>query len=449
MGSMLKNKLQQTLLQSWSEAQVSGHFHIEVALSGGVDSVVLLHVLVSLKEQTNWDISAVHVNHQLQEVAENWPVFCQNLCQKWQVPLRVVKVKVENQAQLGVEAAARAKRYEVFEQSHASIIALAHHCDDQVETVLMALLRGGGIRALAGMPHWRNLPTGKYIWRPFLSVGKEELLRYAQEHQLPYVEDPSNEESIYTRNWLRHNILPQLIEQDPLAWSKIIAGTQQRQQELALLEEVQKSDYDKVFENKIFNVNKWLRLTPLRREQVLLYFARINQIGTWTKAKLRHFHDQLYRHPLSRHQLHLSKGILFSDRGRLYAWGDNQSMEFEEFRKFMLKYYSNGVNRIALLLALWPHLGNTDLGVNQLVLTSVGDVQAYIDKVDYSQLIRTLKSVKVPYFLIEEWPCWFDKCNSKILLVGVEDHELRQQFPIIDEKMGFLNCYLKTVGDRV
>ena len=137
-------------MKTWSE-QRSGHFHLEVALSGGVDSVVLLHVLLQLQDRLNCDISAVHVNHQLQAPADGWVVFCQKLCEQWQVPLRVVVVDVENTQQLGVEAAARKARYRVFADSTADAVVLAHHGDDQVETAMLALHRGGGLRAMAAM----------------------------------------------------------------------------------------------------------------------------------------------------------------------------------------------------------------------------------------------------------------------------------------------------------
>src|SRR5262245_564189 len=145
---------------------------IAVGLSGGVDSVVLLHQM-----RARPGVRAVHVHHGLSPNADAWAAFCRKLCKQWAVPLSVVKVRVTKTGK-GLEAAAREARYEVFAKADVDCIALAHHLDDQAETVLMNLLRGAGVRGARGMLP-RSSFKNKTILRPLLEVSREEILAYA------------------------------------------------------------------------------------------------------------------------------------------------------------------------------------------------------------------------------------------------------------------------------
>src|SRR5262245_39195989 len=131
---------------------------IAVGLSGGVDSVVLLH---QLKDR---GVSAIHVHHGLSPNADAWAGFCRKLCKRWGIPLTIEKVSVRKTSK-GLEAAARDARYEVFRRAPASLVALAHSLDDQAETVLMNLLRGAGVRGASGMAERSRFGT-KTLWRP-------------------------------------------------------------------------------------------------------------------------------------------------------------------------------------------------------------------------------------------------------------------------------------------
>ena len=147
---------------------------VRVGLSGGLDSVVLLHMLACLREEIGLDVHALHVHHGLSRNADEWLLFCTRLCQEWNVPFRSVKVEVKKDG-LGIEAAARKARYQAFSDDPSGIIALAHHQDDQIETFMLAAVRGGGIKALAAMPQWRKLDEGTQIWRPLLTFSRKEL----------------------------------------------------------------------------------------------------------------------------------------------------------------------------------------------------------------------------------------------------------------------------------
>jgi tRNA(Ile)-lysidine synthase len=187
---------------------------IAVGLSGGVDSIVLLH---QLKDR---GVSAIHVHHGLSPHADAWAEFCRKLCRRLGVPLAVVKVKVEKRGE-GLEAAAREARYAAFRKAKADVIALAHNLDDQAETVLMNLLRGAGVRGASGMAG-RSRLGAKTLWRPLLSISRKEILAYAQRHGLEWIEDESNANQALTRNFIRRSIAP-LLERKFPQWKRSLA----------------------------------------------------------------------------------------------------------------------------------------------------------------------------------------------------------------------------------
>ena len=179
-----------------------------VGLSGGMDSVVLLHVLVQLQLPR---VRAVHVDHGLSVHANEWVEFCQRLCDQWQVPLEVVYVDVPQGQGMSLEASARECRYSAFADVMNSDNALltAHHADDQAETVLLQLLRGGGLAGLAAMPELAGFASGLHV-RPCLSLSRAQLLTYATQHELTWIEDDSNANLAFDRNYLRQKVMPLL-----------------------------------------------------------------------------------------------------------------------------------------------------------------------------------------------------------------------------------------------
>jgi tRNA(Ile)-lysidine synthase len=193
---------------------------VAVGLSGGVDSVALLHVLHSLKRTKKYSLRAIHVHHGLSPNADDWAGFCRKLCRKWRVPLSVRRVRV-TKAGKGLEAAARDARYEVFKRAPSDFLLLAHHLDDQAETVLMNLLRGAGLRGASGMPV-RSRLAAKELLRPLLGIPRESVAAYAAEHALQWVEDESNADETLARNFIRRRLGPLLETRFP-AWKQSLA----------------------------------------------------------------------------------------------------------------------------------------------------------------------------------------------------------------------------------
>ena len=203
-----------------------------VGLSGGVDSVVLLKLLLSLRRRFKFNVSAMHVNHGLSSNASEWETFCSVLCRRWKVPLSIERVRVRNSGS-GIEAAARVQRYRAFSTSNADALLLAHHLDDQAETVLLQLLRGAGVKGIAAMPAVAKRPPHTLL-RPLLGVPRAKILAYAKRHRLDWIEDESNEETALKRNFLRHIVLP-VIEQAFPAYRKTLARSGAHCAEAAVL----------------------------------------------------------------------------------------------------------------------------------------------------------------------------------------------------------------------
>lgn len=182
-----------------------------VAYSGGADSLSLLHALVTLGQP----VHAIHVDHGLRPDSARWAATCRDVAAALGVPLTVERVQVRPAGD-GPEAAARRARYDVFERviTHGGTLLTAHHRDDQAETVLLQLLRGTGLAGLAGMPVRRRLGAG-WLVRPLLDEPRAALRRHAAASGLAWIEDPSNRDTGFDRNFLRQRVLPLLAERWP------------------------------------------------------------------------------------------------------------------------------------------------------------------------------------------------------------------------------------------
>jgi tRNA(Ile)-lysidine synthase len=193
-----------------------GGKHVAVGLSGGMDSAVLVDVLHGLKASRELSLSAIHVNHQISPHAGEWEAFCRALCARHGIALTVDRVNVTSEGS-GIEAAARRLRYRAYAASDADFVVLAHHLDDQVETFLLQLLRGAGPKGLAGMPVVRAQESAMdgnaespHILRPLLDLRRSDIEAYAKSKGLEWVEDDSNANSRFDRNYLRNELLPLL-----------------------------------------------------------------------------------------------------------------------------------------------------------------------------------------------------------------------------------------------
>lgn len=194
-------------LKSW----VQPGRHLTLALSGGADSVALLDILAQLRASLHFPLSAVHVNHQISPNAADWAGFCARLCAGYNIPFQVVKVDLKRQPGESLEALARDARYRAFAEQKTDFIVLAQHLDDQAETLLLQLLRGAGAKGMSAMGELQARGEGQgAIVRPLLDISRRTILDYAALRGLQWVEDESNADIVFDRNYLRHQVLPLL-----------------------------------------------------------------------------------------------------------------------------------------------------------------------------------------------------------------------------------------------
>jgi tRNA(Ile)-lysidine synthase len=253
--------------------------HLVVALSGGLDSKTLLHALVRLRELKYVSkIQAIHVNHGLQKLSKQWQIICQADCEHYQVEMLSTNLYLSNTCHSNIEAKARDGRYQFFESTlkDNQSLLMAHHLDDQAETLLFRLLRGCGLSGAAAMPEQRRIGKGRLL-RPLLDFTQEEILNYAEANRLSWIEDPSNRDEKYSRNFIRHQITPKLKVKWP-AYAKVLARFSKLvTEQCELLDEIADTDLLSVL-NKSghIDVDSLLTLSIVRQKNCLHYWGKLN-----------------------------------------------------------------------------------------------------------------------------------------------------------------------------
>lgn len=259
-----------------------------VAYSGGPDSTALLHALAHLAEARARGLRAIHVDHGLHSDSARWATHCRTFCAALKLACDIHTVQVDRSEGIGLEAAARRARYAVFQaQLHAhERLVLAHHQDDQVETVLLKLLRGAGPEGLGGMRTERPLGSG-VVWRPLLALPREALLAYATEHDLPCIDDPSNEDRRLARNHLRHEIIPLLKSHWPQAALSITHSAMLCRTAADTLQQAWMAAFETLRDDvtNSLDARGWLALPPALRDPLLAHWLHAQGLSAPTTAQ--------------------------------------------------------------------------------------------------------------------------------------------------------------------
>lgn len=261
-----------------------------VAFSGGLDSCVLLHALVGAG--TRYQLRAVYVDHQLHAQSVDWHWHCERVCRALGVPYQQVAVRVRTELGESVEAAARTVRYAALREllRPEEVLLTAHHADDQLETVLLALLRGSGVKGLAAMPAVRRFGGGWHA-RPLLEQTRAVLEHWARAQGLSWVSDPSNQAIDFDRNYLRAQVIPALQARWPSAAHSASRSAQHAAEAEQLLEELAEADAARAMVQMCLDVPAVAALNGPRRRNLLRHWLRrcgANMPSTRKLAGLEH-----------------------------------------------------------------------------------------------------------------------------------------------------------------
>ena len=244
--------------------------NIVIALSGGIDSVVLLHFLNS---HYPGNIRAVHINHNLSKHSKDWSLFCKELCHKQEIGFKSIDINIKNSS--NVEENARKKRYNSLksELSENEILCTAHHQEDQSETFLLQLFRGSGVAGLASMPKMKNF-ADSFLYRPFLNISKQLIFEYATKYNLDWVEDDSNNNLNFKRNLLRLELIPKLESGFDGVIKNISRSAYHQSEALKLMRDLAEIDIEKfnLVINHRIQVLPLTQLSERRVANVLRYY---------------------------------------------------------------------------------------------------------------------------------------------------------------------------------
>ncbi|HQT20864.1 MAG TPA: tRNA lysidine(34) synthetase TilS [Polynucleobacter sp.] len=303
---------------------------IGVAVSGGLDSVVLLDtVCKSVKQnaQCNTEVWVLHIHHGLQKPADQWLEFCEKLAKKYQVHFDFRLLHFHDRSMGNIEARARAGRYEALTElcaEHAiDDLLLAHHQNDQAETILLQLLRGSGVAGLSGMPKERiNTIDGHSIslWRPLLGHSRADLEAYAKQHKLKWVEDPSNQSVAYRRNAIRKQIIPRLEKIQPEAVANLARSAELFAQSQKLLDRLAILDGKEIIQDAQLQVALLLNLAKQdlpAANNVMRFWLKSNGLAMPSQERLESWWRDLRKVKAD------SRLEWMHDQKKIYLWRHN------------------------------------------------------------------------------------------------------------------------------
>lgn len=246
---------------------------IVVAYSGGLDSHVLLHLAASLRKKNSAVIiQAVHVNHQLSSQSDQWALHCQNICSDLKIPIFIEKITLNLKPGDSLEEEARHARYEILKKyiQKDTVLLTAHNLNDQAETFLLQALRGAGPKGLSAMPVKKKFGDG-FLIRPLLSVSRDELECYACENQLQWIEDDSNLDPRFRRNFLRHEIFPIFKKYYPMVMQNFSRSARLCAEHEKIVSKIIQDDFEKIKTGDVSEIDlKKLREFSCEKQRLLL-----------------------------------------------------------------------------------------------------------------------------------------------------------------------------------
>lgn len=254
-----------------------------VALSGGIDSMVLLDAACAVARAPA-SLSAVHVHHGISRHADRWAAFCAEQCEARGVPLVIRRVLIDRERGTSLEAEARKLRYAALRETEADLVALAHHADDQAETLLLQLLRGAGPHGLAAMP---SFMAGRPAFiRPFLALPRAALAAYARNRGLAWIDDESNDDRRLARNFIRHEIASRLRAHFPGYPATLVRAAHHQAEAAGLLDELARIDGSAAIDDAGLSREQLAELAPDRARNLMRWYLRGEGLHSPSEARL-------------------------------------------------------------------------------------------------------------------------------------------------------------------
>ncbi|WP_064662722.1 tRNA lysidine(34) synthetase TilS [Pseudoalteromonas sp. MQS005] len=301
----------------------NGQFTFTVALSGGVDSVVLLHIMHGLKQQyPQLDLSAIYVNHGLSDNAHHWQQFCQVRCEQLSIDFKAANVIIEPKSRTSIEAQAREARYQALDEHSPSdsVILLGQHLNDQVETFLLRLKRGSGLKGLGAMQQTRVLESGRECYRPLLGVKRSDIEAFAQQFNISHITDESNSNERFDRNFLRQQIVPKLAERFTGFEQCTARSIELLQQQQALLDEYTQQDLAQcINQHQALNIQNMAHYSAIRIANLLrAWLALFTHTMPSQKQLMQIISQAIHAKADAQMVIELSDGQIRRHQGYLY-----------------------------------------------------------------------------------------------------------------------------------
>ncbi len=378
--------------------------HLLVALSGGLDSIMLLHLLVkvSAEQAFPFKVYAMHVHHGLSNNADYWADFCTEQCKLLNVPLQIARVNIEKISHLGIEGAARQLRYEALFNAKLDIdnvtkvipdyVVTAHHQDDQAETLLLQLFRGAGIKGLASMT---AIDASRRLMRPLLDVPRKALEDYAELHHIQWCEDESNQNTQYERNFLRHEVLPLLEMRHPSIKSALARTASHLAEANDLLESLAAIDAEYLLKANSICLEGLNRLTHSRVKNLLRCWFSKNNLMMPSSDHLTEIIQQLFNAKPDagisiQLQLHDQAQYLLLKRfqKRVYLYNEQDKTEFALTWNGEAELTLPNGGRLSFMEVIGTGLA-VKFGINKLRITNREGAERF--KPDALRPTRTLK----------------------------------------------------------
>ena len=334
-----------------------------VGYSGGIDSTVLLHAINKMIGHI--PVVAVHINHQLIPQAAEWEKHCRKFSESISVEFLSRKVIIDMNSGYGLEAASRKERYDSFKQliRKNDYLLTAHNQDDQVETVLLNIFRGCGLRGIRGIPASRKFFEGRLV-RPLLRVSRNEISEYAKKYKLSWIEDPSNQYQKYDRNFLRHKILAQLKTRWPAVNNNVRKTSELASEINAELKEIAFIDAPLFYKNNQLDIRAIKNLSPARQKNILRYALLSLGFPLPSSIKLNQIINEVINARV--------------DRQPLVQWSDVQVRRYRKKIYFLSEYFQpkdNNIEKIYLNGPNWQlgkglgslSLEKSDIGIKRSI----------------------------------------------------------------------------------